>query len=859
MENPQWQQKKDLFAAAAELPSVQRDDFLCQNCKGDAALRAEIQMLLDHLDASHASRELIPRQAEVTPAESLQPGEVLASRFRIERFIGKGGMGEVYEAEDLELTARVALKTLRVDLGSDPQFLVRFKREVNLARQITHPNICRVFDVGFDGKLAFLTMELLIGESLAQRLRKGRLANSEVEYFAVQILEALAAAHAQRITHRDLKPGNVTITKDGVLKLLDFGLAKLLLPSVTNDDTADMALDVTRVGVVLGTVGYMSPEQALGKSLDERSDLFSFGVVLYEMATGRRTFGSGHPNEVMTRLVTEQPESALKWNPGLSRAIVDVLESCLEKDPAKRCPSAMDALARLRGASSAIGTAHFHNKGDGPYIVKASEPVSRRRWIYAAAGTATAAVVGVGAWKGLSPRILDSLAILPFANEGPPENEFLTDGFTENLINEVSAGALRVISRSAVYRFARKEDAVEIAKKLGVAAVMTGRILHRGDSMVTLSAELIKVATSEHLWGKRIDTATTSLQTLQGQMAGEVLAALRILRRPAAAQFQVAAAIDPVAYELYLKGRQQWNKRTTQGSEKAIEYFQQAIERVPTYAAAYAGLADVYWFSAGTRAPREVFPRSLAASRKAIALDPTLAEAQAALAMASFYYEWDWKGTEIACKRAIELNPSYASGHSYYGRFLSGQKRFTEAFAQLEQAQALDPLAPAIGVSKGVAYYLARRYPEASVYLQNVLNNENKFSPAPFALGVVRIAEKRFDEALALIEQGLAISPTDTAGIADRGLIYGLKGNHDKAQEALAQLTKIAESRYVVPYFFSWPYIGMGQKDKAMDWIGKALDDRSHPMPVMGVEPKMDPLRSEPRFAKLLARLQLPY
>jgi serine/threonine-protein kinase len=851
MDPNRWTRRKSIFAAAAELPPDQRPAFLARECDDDDELRAEVQELLDQLSADDRTANLLPK---APPPESIRPGEVLASRFRIIRLLGRGGMGEVYEADDLELGGRIALKTLRPEIARNEQFLQRFKREVNLARQITHPNICRVFDVGFDGGQAFLTMELLRGRSLAERIRQGPpLSRSEIRRYAKEILEAVAAAHSRRITHRDLKPGNITITEDGSVKIVDFGLAKSLQPLEVNsvEDTAVMAQE-TRAGVVLGTPGYMSPEQALGRPVDERSDLFSVGAVLYEMVTGRRPFGSGHQNEIIARLVTEQPEPARQINPDLDPALEFVIDRCLEKDRNKRFASAEEALQALRTGDTAISS------NPAPAL---PDP-SRRTWIrYAAGGGAVAvsAAAGFGLWKYIAQGgSIESLAVLPLINEGPPENEFLTDGFTESLINEVSTGDLRVIARSAVYRFNRKEDPLEVARKLGVAAVLTGRLLYRNSNLLTLSLELTSVASLERLWGKRIDLLSSALQTLQSKIATEVLAALRVRRRANLPAMQVAA-VDPAAYELYLKGRYQWNKRTPAAQQRAVEYLQQAMEIAPGYAPVHAALADVFAFQSGFKPSNEVFPRSLASARRALELDPNLADAHAALAFSQLHFEWNWSAAEASCRRALELNPSYPSAHSYYGRLLTSQKRFDEAITQYQQAQSLDPLSPAVGVAQGLTYFYARRYADAAQALQRVISLEKNFSAANPSMAVVRLVQGDTAGAISLLEQALTVNPNDTGVIADLGLANGLAGNAAKAREAVARLQKIAEGRYVLPYFFALPHLGMGDRKTALDFIERALEERCWPVPYIGVDPKLDALRAEPRFQTFVReRLHLP-
>ena len=775
---------------------------------------------------------------------TLEPGTRIDD-YEVLRLLGQGGMGEVYLARDTRLGREVAIKVMPADSLADPQRQKRFEREARAASRLTHSNAAVVYGFGqWDGG-AYIAIEYIDGETLADRIVRGPAGAVELADIAIQVAEVLQEAHEKGIIHRDLKPGNIMLTKAGRVKLVDFGLASV----VREADTPDTVSMLTEAGTLLGTVAYMSPEQVLGKSLDARSDLFSLGGVLYELATGRRPFAGNNKTEVISRIIASTPEAVARWNYDIPLELDRIIRKCLEKSVDDRYQSAREIAIDLR---------HWR-RGNSTVAVPAPpvpSRVGRRRALIAGGALAG---LGLAAWSGyrwLLPAEARSLAILPFLNESQPENEYLSDGLTEALINlsAVSEG-LRVIARSAVYRFKRADDPIRIGKDLNVAAVVVGRMTVVAD-LVRVSAEMVDVATSRQLWNRRVETPLASLQSLPSKLLEDILRALGVKRSgkaPAATR-----ATDAEAYRLYLKGRYAWNKRVPDAYNQAVDYFKKAIDTDPTFALPYAGLADVYARQHGVIPAREISPLAKAAAEKAIELDPALAEAHAALGFVEMHYDWAWPAAEAAFQRSIELSPSYPSAHSYYARLLTARKRFSEAIAEQRKALELDPLSPALAEALGATYYYQRRYDDAERQLRRVLGANKQFVQAAARLGLVQVMQRNYTGAVETLQSSLQMLGEDDYGIlADLGLAYAGQRDAAKARDCLARIERIAAKEYVPPVFPAYLHIGLGERDPALRLLEASVEDRSWPVAYFGVEPKLDPVRSDPRFVKLLSAVGL--
>jgi serine/threonine protein kinase/Flp pilus assembly protein TadD len=842
------------------------------------------------------------------------------SHYRVLEKLGGGGMGVVYKAEDTKLGRLVALKflavapasspaaamgTTRPDLSGSPlQYdavaLERFKREARAASALNHPNICVIHDIDeFEGQ-PFIAMELLEGETLKQRIgvgargarptgqgeRRSPLPIDTLLDLAIQIADALDAAHGKGIVHRDIKPANIFVTQRGQAKILDFGLAKLT-PSVAaasrrragDEDVAATAAEtasiepehLTSPGAVMGTVAYMSPEQARGEELDARTDLFSFGAVLYEMATGRQAFGGTTTAVIFTAILTQAPTSPVQLNPELPARLEEIINKALEKDHDLRYQSAGDIrtdLKRDTDSGRTVGARH-------------GVPLPRR-WAVAS-GIAAFLLVAVGAVilglniGGLRDRIvslvgarhgvplpkIESLAVLPLANlSGDPEQEYFSDGMTEELITNLGKiSALRVISRTSVMRYKKTEKPLpQIARELGVDGIVEGSVLRVGDR-VRITAQLIQAEQERHLWAESYERDLRDVLALQGEVARAIAGEIKVRLTPQE-QTRLASArpVNPDAHEAYLKARYYWNLRTEEGLKKGIEYFQQAIEKDPGYALAYAGLADSYsvlgfW---NFMAPKEAYPREKAAAFKALEMDETLAEAHTSLGDARFKYDWDWVGAEKEFKRAIELNPSYATAHHWYAGYLSAMGRHNEAIAEAKRAQELDPLSLIINTTGGLVFFYARRYDEAIAQWRSTLELNAGFYPAHLYLGRAYEQQKLYEQAISEYQKALAPGQGNPALAAHLARGYAAAGKRTEALKIISNLRELSKRRYVSSYVIAQIYTALGDTSRAFQWLDKAYQDRDTWLDWLKAEPGFDSLRSDPRFQDLLRRMNFP-
>lgn len=830
MEPERWKRVKAIFTEASELPAAARAEFLDRACGEDEALRREVENLLAQIGDTQTAEVFAAR-----PQHSLQAGDLLAERFRIVRFLGRGGMGEVYEASDEDLHGVVALKVLRPELSSDPEFLGRFRREAQLARKVTHPNVCRIFDVGYDrstpGQTVFLTMEFLDGETLAVRMRRrGKSTPAEALPLIRQMAAGLEALHAQGIVHRDFKPGNIMVVSASAAAgertvITDFGLARAMAP-------AESGASITHSHRLMGTPDYMAPEQLLGEPATAASDVYALGLVIYELVTGRKAFPGGRHRllELPTPPREHSGELDAQWN--------GVILRCLARDPAQRPGSPSGVVEGLEGATQTVVA------------------TPRRKWVLAAGGAVAASLGGFGLYRYLSPGVPASMVVLPFANEGPPEDEALCDGLTEGLIDGIaSTGAIRVIARSAVFRLKDVRDPFAVARQLGVAALLVGR-MKRNQDTVSVTAELADAGTAQQLWNQQFTASMSGLQSLPAELVDRVLRVFGIRRSRTGPGRRPA---DGEAYKSYLRGRHALNRREPNAFVKAQEWFQKAIDIDPTYAAPYAGLADVYSLQSGGRPPNDVCPKAKAAALRALELDGALAEGHTTLGFVQLHYEWAWAEAENSFQRALGFNPSYASAHSYFARWLTARKRFAEAETEQRRAMELDPLSPALGTALGVTLYHARRWEEAERELRRVLADQPRFIQAVAMLGVVRMARKDLGGAIADFEKALQLIGEDDYGVvSDWSMAQALSGNPDKARDGVARVERIAANQYMAPCFLAGPLLALGERERALAMLERSVDpDRSWPVFYYGVEPKLDPLRGEPRFVKFLERIGL--
>jgi eukaryotic-like serine/threonine-protein kinase len=888
-----YQKAGYLYHAVLEIEPEARSAFLEGACGGDEELRREVESLLAAHDkvgnyfvapaVEVAAKLLAERQNPSLMGQSF-------SHYQMLSLIGAGGMGEVYLAEDTLLGRKVALKLLPKEFTEDRERVRRFEQEARATSSLSHPNIVMIFEVGQVEGRHFIATEYIDGQTLRERLTGARLELREALEVSAQIAGALEAAHLAGIVHRDIKPENIMLRRDGYVKILDFGLAKLAeRPAADADAEARrMSLVNTSPGVVMGTANYMSPEQARGLPVDARTDVWSLGVVLYELVAGQLPFDGATATDVIISIAEREPVPLAKWTPEVPIPLEEIVKKALAKDREERYQTAKDLLIDLQGLRHELAIEAEVERYKHPTPSRGLAATTSNRQMITSRFFPFAltrsriqlltALLGMLVIAGLvsalffrqsstpvPPIEIQSLAVLPLENlSGDTAQDYFADGLTDALIGDLAKiGELRVISRTSSMHFkGTKKSLPEIAGELKVDAVVEGTVQRSGER-VRIRVQLIHAATDRHLWAETYERDMRDVLGLQSEIARAIAREVQIKTTPAdEARLTPRPPVNPKAFDDYLQGRYlYWNKRTEENLRKAIEYFQSAIREDPAYALAYAGLADCHnalgsvQFSA--LPPDESRRRAEEAAEQALKIDSELAEAHSALGTVKLY-NWDWEAAEREFKRAIELNSNYANAHNYYAGYLMSRGRAEESLAASNRARELDPLSLSISVQRGFLLGNARRYDEASEQLRRVIAMDPNHYQSYWFLGHIYAFNGQFDEAVAASEKAVSLSGRAPGALGMLGLVYGLTGRKGEAAEVLNELLELNKRRYVTPAVVAWVYIGLGDKDQAFVWLEKAYQEHSFYIAYFKANPIADSLRSDPRFADLVRRVGLP-
>ncbi len=734
------------------------------------------------------------------------------SHYKITSKLGEGGMGVVYKAEDTRLDREVAIKLLPPQLKSNEEAKKRFIHEAKAAAALNHPNICTVYEIDEYRNRSFIAMECIEGVSLQAKIKSGPLGVDEAVEIAVEIVEGLKEAHSKGIIHRDIKSANIMLTQTGRVKLMDFGLARL-----------SGGTQLTRAGTTVGTVAYMSPEQGRGDAVDDRTDIWSLGIVLYEMLVGDLPFKADYDQATIYLIINEEPPSIKILRPDVPKEFERIVEKALKKDVKERYQSA-EALRK-----------------DLEILRDTARPQSQKS-------------------EKSEKRDTPSIAVLPFRDmSSQKDQDYFCEGIAEELINAlVKLKGLRVAARTSAFQFKdRDSDVKTIGHKLEVKTVLEGSIRKAGNRL-RITAQLINIEDGFHIWSEKYDRELVDIFAIQDEISLAIVDKLKVkLLGEEKSALVKRHTVDQEAHNLYLKGLYFWNRRLEGGMKLAMEHFQQAIEKDPEYALAHVGVADTYNITGllSYLPSKEAFPKAKAAAKKALEIDETLGEAHASLALAATFYDWDWPKAEKEFRQAIELNSDYATAHEWYALFLLIMGRFDEAIIEAERARDLDPLSIIIHSVVGIAYYYARRYDDSITSHQKALEMDRNFLLANTYITLPYVGNGMCDEAIETVRNAEPMAAEDAYSLGFFGMTYGLCGQKADALRLLDMLSSLAKKRYVSPLQRAHVVWGLGRTDEELDLLEEAYQERTPLLLLLKTAPEYDPLRSHPRFQELLRKI----
>jgi serine/threonine-protein kinase len=802
----------------------------------------------------------IPTKTIEAPKEELTTGSTFAARYQIIEELGKGGMGRVYKAHDTKIKEKIALKLIKPEIAKDKKTIERFSNELRLARKIRHKNVCGMFDLGEEKGTHYITMEFVPGEDLRSSIRRfGQLPLGKSISIAKQICEGLAEAHRLGVVHRDLKSNNIMIDKEGNVRIMDFGIARSL-----------EAIGITAAGVMIGTPEYMSPEQVEGKEVDQRSDIYSLGVILYEMVTGRVPFEGDTPFTIGMKQKGEIPQDPKELNSHISDDLNRLILRCLEKDKENRHQSAGEVRAELEGIEKGVPTAEREISERKPLASKEITVTFRlKKFFVPTLVVASIVIASILIWQVFLqkkptslPPAQYSIAVLPFADGSPlKDQEYLCEGMTDEIIAKLSTlKSWKVISRSSVMHYKNtNKDINQIGQELGVSTILEGSVRREKD-LIRVMAQLVNVEDRFQLWSDTYEQKLESVFAIQSAIAEEITKALKTTLYPEDEErLQMQPTENIEAYNLYLQGRFLWNKRTPNDIKISIEFYEKAIEKDPDFALAYAGIADSYINLSDflVLPPMAAFPNAKEALYKALEINNSLGEAHCSLAYVFYAFEWDFKSAENEFKRAIELNPNYATAHQWYGQYLAAMGRFEEAYKEIDKALELDPLSLIIRYAKAETLYFENRHEESIEQLKMTLEIDDRFLASLMCLGWNYIAKGMYQEAFDITQKALSFYEDNIIFLLNNISIYALSGQREKAKEMFDDLISETSKIYVPSSVKAAGYYFFGEKDKAFEWLERACDEKDTAPAYLKYGFSIEGLSSDPRFKALLKKMNL--